>query len=211
MNKKELPLIHGVGINDLHGNIKKNKVTKKAYDIWVSMLNRAYNKDFKSTNLAYTDVYVCDEWLYFSNFKKWFDENYRWDLIQYGIKLELDKDMICKDKKVYSPETCVFIPKKVNTFIQDKTNVNTSGYIGVHFHKHRNKYEVRIREFYTGKSKYLGLYDDPEIGYGVYKKEKIHQLECVKEWLMTLGYKEDIIQKIDKNIRNFLNKQGGKL
>lgn len=56
---------------------------------------------------TYEGCTVCDEWLYFSNFKKWFDENY--------IEgFQLDKDIIIRGNKVYSPQTCCFVPKEIN-------------------------------------------------------------------------------------------------
>ena len=47
---------------------------------------------------------VCEEWKHFSNFKKWFDENY--------IEgFDIDKDILIKGNKVYSPEACSFVPR----------------------------------------------------------------------------------------------------
>lgn len=74
------------------------------------MLGRCYD-DTKAKHKSYENCTVCEEWHNFQNFAKWYEENY------YEIKderMELDKDILIKGNKVYSPETCVFVPSNVN-------------------------------------------------------------------------------------------------
>lgn len=74
--------------------------TRKGEDI----INRCYNAKFREKQLQYTGCTVCEEWLNYSNFKVWYGQN--------GIKgmaLDLDKDILFKGNKVYSPETCCFV------------------------------------------------------------------------------------------------------
>lgn len=53
--------------------------------------------------------------MYFSNFLKWFNGNY--------IKgYALDKDILIKGNKVYSPETCCFVPYEINTLVTNRKN-----------------------------------------------------------------------------------------
>ena len=66
------------------------KETKKA---WYAMLNRCYNP-LSNRAAAYKNCSVCDEWLTFSNFKRWFDEHH-------VEGYELDKDILVKGNRVY--------------------------------------------------------------------------------------------------------------
>lgn len=53
-------------------------------------------------------IAVCDEWLIFSNFEKWFDKYWK-------VGYQVDKDLL--GDKVYSPETCVMLPKRLNVLL----------------------------------------------------------------------------------------------
>lgn len=82
-------------------------VKDKAYIVWGSMLTRCY-KD--NANLTYNDVTVCLEWHNFQNFAQWYEQNCEYHMQEW----ELDKDIICKDCKEYSPENCTFVPHEIN-------------------------------------------------------------------------------------------------
>lgn len=113
----------GVGLNDLNGYEKT-----QVYRIWNCMLERCYRSGCGVD--TYIDCFVCDEWHVFSNFKKWFDENY---VEGYHI----DKDLLIKGNKVYSPETCCFLPKEINAIFK-KYRKNNGIPTGVRFR--RGKY-----------------------------------------------------------------------
>ena len=88
----------------------------QAFEIWENMLQRCYRNDGR--NKSYRDAEVTKEWHNYSNFLSWFnskvyDSSYIWEW-----KLQLDKDLLSKDgKKVYSPETCCFLPSSINSIL----------------------------------------------------------------------------------------------
>lgn len=85
-----------------------NGKDKKSYVVWDSMIKRCYNPKNKSyKTYGARGVTICNEWKLFSNFDKWFNENY---IEGY----EIDKDTK-GDGMVYSPENCIFISKTENT------------------------------------------------------------------------------------------------
>lgn len=84
-----------------------------AYVVWCDMLRRCYSEKYHKKKPTYKGCSVCDEWLLFSNFKRWFDENY---IDGYC----LDKDIIVKGNKVYSPDTCCFVPKCINSLLTNR-------------------------------------------------------------------------------------------
>lgn len=83
--------------------VDENGIAFLSYNRWVGLIHRCYNKN-RSDYKYYGEkgVTICEEWHYYSNFKKWFDENY---IDGY----EVDKDI--KGGNIYSPENCIFVSK----------------------------------------------------------------------------------------------------
>ena len=79
---------------------------------WRGMLERCYCDRMKKIHPAYYGIStVCDEWLNFQTFAKWYNEN----IYQVGTeRMHLDKDIILEGNKVYSPEMCIIVPQSIN-------------------------------------------------------------------------------------------------
>ena len=83
---------------------------------WYNMLQRCYNKAVHKDKPYYKGKKVCEEWKNFQNFKIWYNEHYI-----PGSKVDLDKDLICKESNTYSPETCAFVSHYINTLFEDRS------------------------------------------------------------------------------------------
>lgn len=193
-NKRKL--IFGVGINDSETPVYHNNKRDISYTIWVEMLRRCYSKKWTLRSPSYKGCLVCEEWHHYSNFKKWFNENYRFDLISLGIKINLDKDLLFDGNKIYSPDTCVFIPQKINGFLTNKQKTNTSGFIGVSFNNGCKKWRAKINNFDNGKTIHLGYFDNIEEAKQSYIQARLIESEKAKDLLRSLNYSEYIIDKI---------------
>lgn len=147
------------GINDIIGFDTKDV----CYKYWRGMIRRCYDEKTLKKQPSYRGCSVCEEWKYLSNFKKWFDENY---IEGYA----LDKDLLHKGNRVYSPQTCCFIPDSLNSLFIDTKSKRGNTPIGVHYRRKLGKYIVLIGENY--ERKYLGVYDSVIDAFNVYKKEK---------------------------------------
>lgn len=168
------------------GSGKYNSVkNKNIYVKWSSMIERAYSKNFKKSNKAYESVTVCEEWHNFQNFAEWYENNYPKNVE--NIKLHLDKDLmqIGVESKIYSPETCVFLPQKINSFIASLNKKNRTDRIGVR--KYNKKYVAVIKEFEGGLPKYLGSYDTLDDASNIYIKERKEQVKKAKKYLLDIG------------------------
>lgn len=166
-----------------HGYIGEGKYTSsnnhkesKSYIKWHSMLNRCYGKGEKR-DVTYIDCEVCDEWLNFQNFAKWFDENY------YEIPNErmcLDKDILIKGNKTYSPDACVFAPEKINILFNKNNKLRGDYPIGVTYSKRDKIYEASCC---TDKRHqvYLGRYNDVNKAFQVYKEFKENYIKQVAD------------------------------
>ena len=51
-------------------------IERKSYKIWNDMLKRCYTVYNENKDVSYRSCVVSSEWHSYSNFKKWFDENY---------------------------------------------------------------------------------------------------------------------------------------
>lgn len=103
-------LVYGHGMNDLDGPVSKNGKLLKFYTTWHSMLCRCYSEKRLAKHRTYRGCTVCDEWLLLSNFKKWYDINYR-------EGTALDKDILIPGNKIYCPEACRFVPQYINNLL----------------------------------------------------------------------------------------------
>lgn len=174
-------LVCGVGINDLYG-VKQSVAWRR----WESMLIRCYGKDYLNTRPTYEGCRVCDEWLTFSNFKKWFDENYK-------EGYHLDKDILVKGNKVYSPHTCCFVPHKINTLLLNRGRDRGSLPLGVS--KQYNKFQVSVNE--DGECRYIGLFNTIEDAFRAYKNAKEEYIKKIATDYYNRGL-------IDKYVRDAL-------
>ena len=105
-------LVAGVGLNDYAGSIVINGQTIKSYNTWQHMLRRCYDSKYQAKFPTYIGCSVCYEWLNFSNFKVWYDANYK-------ENFELDKDILIQGNKEYGPDTCRFVPRYINNLLLD--------------------------------------------------------------------------------------------
>lgn len=125
---------------------------------------------------TYQEVVVCEEWHNFQNFAKWYYENY---YEVNGERMELDKDILYKNNKVYSPETCFIVPQRINNLFVKTNAKRGSCPIGVHEHKN-GTYVVQC-EFNKERKRYLGCYQTKEEAFYVYKHEKEKYIKEVAE------------------------------
>lgn len=131
-------LVHGVGINDYPAPIKVDYKHIRSYKVWQGMLQRCYSASLQKGYPTYTGCSVAEEWLRFSTFERWFSSNY--------IEgCDLDKDILFPGNKLYSAETCVFVPHKLNAMLTDGKAARGAHPIGVSFHKGAQKYRALIR------------------------------------------------------------------
>ena len=178
----------GVG---MHKGKIKGKHTKK-YSTWRHILMRVNSPKFHKKNPTYRNCSICNEWHNFQVFGKWFDENF------YTIGTELietDKDILIKGNKLYSPETCVFVPKNINAMFT-KNGIQRGDYpIGVSLRLDNNMYRAYCSNQLINLNKKtrvdLGQFPTPELAFNSYKKYKENHIKEVADY-----YKNSIPQKL---------------
>lgn len=167
-------LVYGVGVNDadyaVQPVVNGRQVMCPFYRAWSNMLERCYSEKYQARQPTYIGCAVYDEWLTFSSFKAWMEK-------QDWKGKELDKDLLVRGNKVYSPETCVFVDKLTNNFTLDSGATRGEWPIGVYFHNRNGKFQARCRSPFSGKWEHVGCFTCPEQGYRAWKRRK-HELAC---------------------------------
>ncbi|HFD2052234.1 TPA: AP2/ERF family transcription factor [Clostridium perfringens] len=186
------PTVYGVGIIGLEKTRDENKKNFKPYITWCDMLKRCYDERYKEKYPTYNDRTICEDWKYYKNFKKWYDENY------YEIADEtmcINKDVLAKRNKTYSPDTCVFVPRSINSLFVKNDADRGELPIGVAWHKRDKKYRAQCSIFDINinkyKRKHLGYYNTPEEAFKAYKQFKENYIKLVAD-----HYKNQIPKKL---------------
>lgn len=160
------PSVYGVGFIG-YGEYNPIDKTKTAlyYTLWQGAIRRGYDKVFKDKNPCYSDTLVCKEWHNFQNFAQWYEENYNPETMQ---GWQLDKDILIKGNKIYSPETCCFVPQEINKLFTKRGSQRGECLIGVN--KRKNKYTASINK--GGIHFWLGTFNTEEEAFQAYKIAK---------------------------------------
>lgn len=157
-------MIFGVGINDADYTVTPvidgKQVWCPFYCKWQGMLKRCYSKKELARRPTYQGCVVCDEWLYFSNFKEWMEPQ-DWE------GKELDKDFL-GDGSIYSLDTCCFVEHWLNSLFTDSAASRGLYPIGVT--KHRDRFQAQFTA--NGRDTHIGYFDTPKEASTAYQKAK---------------------------------------
>jgi len=150
------------------------------YEAWSGMIKRCYGEKKLEKYTSYIGCSVDEKWHNFQNFAKWHEENYNPEIMK---DWQLDKDILVKNNKIYSPETCCFVPRDINNVI--KTNKNKRGELPVGVSRRTiNKKEMfRVSIATAVKKSNLGYFNTPEEAFQVYKTAKENYIkEVADKW-----------------------------
>lgn len=193
--KKPQKKLFGVGIND-DSEIHTCNIEPVAYRKWRTMLARCYSKNYQVHQPTYIGCSVCEDWLLYSNFKKWHEEHYM-------DGYELDKDLLFRNNKIYSPNTCCYVPKEINTLLLSCRGARGDTPIGVHRKVGGNgvKYHAAMSNYINGRRvSYLGSFDTPEEAFSVYKSAKEKRIKEVAQNYYSKGL---ITERVYKALMNY--------
>ncbi len=142
-----------------------------AYKYWRGMLNRCYCESTQKKQPTYEFCKIADEWHNFQNFAKWFDDNY-YEVS--GQKMHIDKDILNKNNKLYSPKTCIFTPQRINSMFQQSrkgADGLPTGVIIVKYVDKKSRYKARCCCGIL-KPRTIGIFDTQEEAFLAYKERK---------------------------------------
>lgn len=182
-------LVHGWGINDVDYCVVRNEEFPKIngkrqqkqvwtcpyYRDWRGVISRCYSTKFQNRRPTYKNCIVCEDWRYLSNFIKWVDSqpNKNWR------NCSLDKDLFSGNLKIYSPETCVYIPRSLNNFIENSRKSRGNLLLGVCIGKGKTKrYRSGCRDPFNNNQTHLGLFHTELEAHKAWQAKK-HEYACM--------------------------------
>ena len=131
---------------------------------------------------CYDGVYVCEEWLNFQVFAEWyFNHSF------YDVGYDLDKDLLVRGNKVYSPDTCCMLPNIINSGLALPKNISRYLPIGVTISP-KGRYNSRICTKENGR--HIGVYGTPEEASAAYVQAKERYVKNkALEWANRIEWK----------------------
>ena len=176
----------------------KNGKHTRVYKTWCHMLERCYDEKYHEKESTYIGCETIKEWLNFQNFGEWDSENF------YQIEgeiMNLDKDILSKGNKIYSPDTCIYVPQGINKLFIKSDKKRGKYPIGTYLYRN-GKYvtQCHLINPETGKSKLknLGYYTTQQEAFNVYKYYKERNIKEVADY-----YKEQIPSKLYNAMYNY--------
>lgn len=168
------------------------------YGTWADMLRRCYSEKTKNKQPAYYGITtVCNEWKIYQVFAEWYINN----KYEVNERLHLDKDILYPGNKVYSPNTCLLVPQRINMLLLNKPNKRglPNGITKVKYGYMAQYNQVE-----------LGIYNTVEEAYSHYAKVKENKIKEVADeyrdiipqnvYNALLNYKANIV--CDQNYKN---------
>ena len=119
---------------------KENGKNTRVYKTWKNMLQRCYDSKYHEEKPTYINCSVSEEFHNFQNFGEW--DEYNFYQIE-GQQMCLDKDILVKHNKLYSPDTCIYVPKTINSLFVKRQNDRGKSAIGTFCDKN-GKYIVPV-------------------------------------------------------------------
>ena len=182
-------LVQGVGINDanyvVRPTINGKTILCFFYQTWGNMLKRCYSSKFQNECKTYIGCTVDKRWHKFTEFRNWME-------LQNWHDNDLDKDILFPGNKIYSPETCIFIPHSLNSLLTDSAASRGKYPQGVTWNKQAKKYVAQIN--INGKAVHIGYFKNIEDAEKAYKNVKA-------KIIMTVAARQ-----IDNRLKLALNK-----
>lgn len=186
-----LPNLFGVGILEDEPT-KVNGKNLKEYELWSNILLRCYSKTYHKKHPTYSDCTVSENFKHYPYFKEWCYKQ-----VGFGTKgWDVDKDILVKGNKIYSENTCCFVPNEVNKLFTKNNSVRGDCPIGVNFHKTNQKYETKMTT--GGKSLHLGVFNTELEAFFAYKQVKEAYIKEVAE-----KWKDDIDPRVYNALMNY--------
>ena len=162
-----VPSVYGVGIIGTKYPVSEGGRDTKDYALWKRMLERCYSDVYKKKNQTYIGCEVSDNFKYYEYFYEWCNKQIGFDVKGW----HLDKDLLIKGNKVYSENSCVFIPPEINTLLIKRAASRGEYLIGVTWCKTKKAFVAQVNKN-KGKQEHLGLFTTEIEAFNTYKQAK---------------------------------------
>lgn len=143
----------------------------KEYKLWSGMIERCYSPKNNEKQPTYAGCTVSENFKNFQYFAEWCNNQ-----VGFGNKgWQLDKDILVKGNRVYSEDTCCFVPREINVLFTKRQNFRGKYPIGVSEYNGKTKFRASVN--IDGKTKSLGNFSNVTEAFCWYKSEKEKEIK----------------------------------
>ena len=200
MARHNAGLVCGWGLSDLKTEYKGadgQRIRCPFSTKWSDMVMRVHSEKYLQKMPSYIGCSITNDWQRASTFKVWMEG-------QIWQGLELDKDILFVGNKIYSPETCAFIPKYVNYCFLTKQGGRGDCPLGVTTAVEKrypgyvpsNPYVARVNDG-LGNYLALGRYAEQMDAHRAWQLAKADVIEnTVLRYMLEPCYRQDVANAI---------------
>jgi len=144
--------------------VSRKSIHSPAYHTWRGMFVRCYSEKFHKKQPTYLGCRVEEKWHNFQVFAEWFFSNKN----SQNSDFALDKDLRIGGNKIYSQETCSFVPQEINSLLTNRLAKRGIYPQGVSADGKRFTAQLQV----DGETIFLGNYATPADAHLIYKEAK---------------------------------------
>lgn len=134
----------------------------------------------------------------FQNFMDWCQTQEAYLLTGDTGRWQLDKDILIKNNKVYSPETCAFLPSYINGIFGNCVK-KTELPLGVNFREKFGKFVAQSN--IGGKRKHLGHFNCPNDAHRAWQTSKVQSIKAaLEQYSNSFGSRQDICRALQERV-----------
>ena len=177
INDRLKPTVFGVGVIGECLTVDSCGNRLKEYQVWKGMLERCYSDKFQAKKPTYKGCIVSENFVCYPYFKKWCNKQIGFDQVGW----HLDKDILSKGNKVYSEDTCCFVPQEINSLLV-RSNATRGKYpLGVSYLTRLGMFEASVS--LGGRNKRIGRFYNAQEAFYAYKEVKESYIkEIANKW-----------------------------
>ena len=197
-------LVRGIGINTGHYPSYRDRKNVKEYQLWGNMLDRCKEKHWEKYP-TYIGTSCSDNFKSYTYFYEWCQRQKGFnskDEIGARKTWHLDKDILVRGNKVYSEDTCVFVPQRINKLLIKSNSARGDQIIGVYWNKRRCVFVAQCGNS-DDKHKHLGHFGTQQeafLAYKIFKEALIKQVANeYKEMLDSRVYEALMNYEVNEN------------
>lgn len=178
----------GFGVADV--KVSTKSPLYKYRRLWEAMITRVHSKADK----AYHNVTVSQDWAMLSTFLEDIKSFSGYDRVLTDGWV-LDKDILSVNDKIYSKDTCCFVPPEINSLLVNMDKPKGNHPLGVHFCNREGKFVAQMHTKTT--TKHIGYFSCPSKAHTAYKCEKQQYINRIVEL-----YKDALDTKVYRALLN---------
>jgi len=172
-------VVQGIGTTGTKYPTRIGGKNVKEYAVWGSMLERCIEKWWRKYP-TYIGTTCSENFKSYIFFYEWCQTQTRFgNTDENGKSWHLDKDLLVKGNKVYSEDTCVFLPLRLNLLLVRCNAARGSSPIGVYWIPRLGKFRAMCSE--VNKQRHLGCFDTEQEAFLVYREHKEAYIKSLAE------------------------------